>query len=176
MVISVEHARAGLDYYFGFFNILGNEISGQYNSLYDKSKNEIIKLFSKKTCVEYFINLVQNIYVKLEIDLKLSLADYLNCLVYLFACEHILEGGLPGDIHISKLSKKYLNADLSYLLNDIIIKYRKTSSKKSQEDNILEFNNYICNKLLELNDKCKKLKEDESDVIIIINQLRKILC
>jgi len=175
-VLSSEHARGSLDYCAGIFSMLGNEISGQYNSSYDKATDHLVKLFSKKICIEYFINLAQNIYLKREQSHILSYYEYLNCIEYLLACEHILENGLPGDIHICKLSKKYLDESMLYLLNELIAAYRDSASKHAQKKDIPLFNDFISNKLSELTAKSRAIEDDTSNVLENINELKQIFC
>lgn len=142
-LLSAQHLRGGLSYYWGFFCCLNNQRAKYYDQFYDVAYPIMNQMFEKRLLIEHILVGVPGICDTIRFQNYLSSNDYLYTVWRLLLSNHILHGGLPGESDIHDLMKAYLENTTACVTEKLIQTYRKALSKSSQMFEIKELNDYI---------------------------------
>lgn len=138
--IDPAHKRAGCNYFYSLYFILGNDVLSDYGMIYDVLQREI-DAFNKDIVISQFNrNLKNDILMILEKEI-VSINEYLRIIWRCLFIEHLEKNGTPGDYQLNNLIDKYIQNEL--LSKEIKTKMNLYYNYAKEKNDLAEKNKVI---------------------------------
>lgn len=109
--IDQAHKRAGCNYFYSLYFVLGNDVLSEYGKLYSVFENEINN-FNKDIIIAQFGNTIKNDILNILENEVVPINTYLRTIWNCLFITHLKNDGVPGDYNLISLSNRYIQDDI----------------------------------------------------------------
>lgn len=174
-VISKEHERGSLDYYFGIYCGIDNELSA-ITEAFSKYIEALRSVCMNKAMIVWFNNKIEKIYRKIVMKQEITGNEYLYSVWYAYMCKHIMLGNRSGDNKLRKLVGLYATLiekeEIINIHNDYKVSESKTAKTYySKIINDIITNQYKTNKQYIFDTKTSLKQEEYENSILTLYRI-----
>lgn len=131
-VLSAEHSRGSLDYYFGVYCGIDNEFSW-ISDAFSNYVECLREICISKSIIVWFDNRLEKTVKKIAVGEEITGNEYLYSVWNAYMCKHMLNGNKTGDNKLRKLLDLYSTQSEKEQIMSIYNDYKMCESKNAKK-------------------------------------------